>query len=397
MSWGTITVGRLNLRERWEADASVDASTGALRLALTGQESCPPLTLAELRQRQEDILGMRDRFVPITFTDKTDLDGYYRVTDANAKPANYGGGLQATEWSLSATRVGPAGAVDIESRLTGVVRVNDFTLTGERWHAPAGSHYGYYTGSTQPSGSVSRASTDGAVTAYRGVPAGANPRWACTPASYGIGRARVVVDGYERSATNVALGSTWHLSNGLVKAEPTATNTLILSSYDGSAWEAKTWRVTVAGTTLTSFDAASIIRNDYELCTVRLLKSSAPGRVLLDLSIRRGSRVVECYLQSDVSATLGCRLATGEAATSSTSYVTATANDASGNKATCGCPLTFTADTTNCGLSKASVTQLPFYVGSVVNGSSAAAGDVASVLRDQYLVALAETAMGVRR
>ena len=82
--WGTITVGRLTLREVFELDANIDASTGLRSMTLRGQESMPPLTLAQLRARQEDILGLKGRFVQIAFTNKPDHDGYYRIEDASA-------------------------------------------------------------------------------------------------------------------------------------------------------------------------------------------------------------------------------------------------------------------------------------------------------------------------
>jgi len=182
-TWGTVTVGRLTLREGFTLTAARNASTGDRTLTMTGEESSPPNTLAEVAQRQEDLLGLLGRYVPVTFTDKTDHNGFYLVNDVDAGPlTNWGNEVVKFSWQIQATRVGPENAVDVSSRVTGVARTNDFGLSGERWHAPAASAYAYFTGvGSQPSGSVARAIADGGqLVVYRGVPASASPRWGVT-------------------------------------------------------------------------------------------------------------------------------------------------------------------------------------------------------------------------
>ena len=141
-----------------------------------------------------------------------------------------------------------------------------------------------------------------------------------------------------------------------------------------------------------------MLRNDYEAAVVRLMKARAPGRSTLDLTLRRGARAVEGYLQTDVSATLSASLATLENTTSfaSAGYVVATSNDAAGNKYTAGSARNFTVHASG-GVTKAAATALDFYLGAVVNGSSAASGDTAIDLRNQYVASLPERVYGVRR
>jgi hypothetical protein len=96
---------------------------------------------------------------------------------------------------------------------------------------------------------------------------------------------------------------------------------------------------------------------------VRLLYAMALGRFTVDLTLRRGSRFVELYVQGQTSSTLKAVLTTPEASTAGTGFVRVTANDANGNRAIVGSARTFTADTTNGGLSKASTTTLDAFLG----------------------------------
>jgi hypothetical protein len=409
VTYTNITIGRMTLRETFDLNANISSGTDTRTLVLSGEESYPPLaTVAEVQRRNEDILGLQNRLVPIRFGTKSDHDGWYRITDVNTAPRNYQNSeLVAFGWGINAERIGPENAVDLESRLTGIARLNDHGLTGERWHAPAGGAYAYYTGTSQPSGAVSRSTSDGvAVSAWRSVPASANPRWAVTLANYGNGRARVKVDGAERVASNISVGaSSWVLENGLVSASmagPAASATLNVANWDGSTWDSTAWNINLGastGTGVTSFDAATVLRNDYEVCTVRLVKDRNPGRTLLDLTLRRGSRFVEGYLQTDSSTLLAVYLKTGQTstATASTGYVVATSNDAQGNKVVVGSARSFTGMTSQGGLNKAAAVKLDFYIGAVVGGSGAPSGDAASTLNAHYLTSMSDVTLGAVR
>ena len=406
--WTTTKIGRLSLRETFELTANIAAGTDRRTLGLVGQESYPPLTsLTALRVRQEDILGLQNRLVPIVFQNFDDHSGWYQISDVNTSAINYQGEVASFSWSLQAERIGPENAVDLESRLTGVARINAHGLSGERWHAPPAGSYAYYTGTTQPSGSVARNASDGmAISAWRSVPASTNPRWAVALGNYGNGRARVKVDGTERVATNITVGASgWELNNGLISASMagvSASATLNVANWDGTVWDSTAWNINVgasSGIGFTSFDAATVLRNDYEVCTVRLVKDRNPGRTLLDLTLRRGSRFVEGYLQNDASNLLAVYLKTAQTstATASTGFVVATSNDANGNKVLVGSAGSFAGLTAQGGLSKASSTKLDFYVGAVVGGSAAASGDAATVLNSHYLTSMSEVTLGAVR
>ncbi|MEU7240330.1 hypothetical protein [Streptomyces sparsogenes] len=394
--YGDLRIGRLLLRETFKTgESSGDNRT----LDLEGQESSPPLTRAELVWRHDNLCALDQGCVqPLTFTDKPERNCYVTVGSVTADYTEWRGDTVTSDWKIQATRLGSDAEVDLQSRLTGVVRANDFSLTGERWHAPPIGHYGYYTGSSNAT-TMTRAGADGAITVYRSVPAGVSPRWGCTPANYLNGRARLTSSGTELCGTDQSLSPAgWALTNGLVNVTPGASGTLDVQAHTGGAWHSKQWNVSVAGSgaSITGWDGATLLRNDCEHVILRLTKSLSPGRATLDLALRRGSRFVEGYLQTGTSATLAAYLRTTEASTSGTGYVTASGNDADGNRYAAGSARTFTSHA-NGGIQKASTTTLDFWIGVAAGGGSAVSGDAATDLRNQYLAAMPEAVYAVRR
>jgi hypothetical protein len=401
-NWGSIQLGRVLLRETFQA-----AEQGGSRsLNLAGQESMPPLTRLQLVGAHDNINALESQSpIAVTFTDKPERNGYYQVTSCASTLTEYAGDMLTADWTIALDRLGSAGEIDLNSRLTGVVRLNDFSLTGERWHAPPIGHFGYYTGSTNPT-TMTRTGADGAMTVYRSVPSGVIPRWGCSPANYLAGRVRatdtttsaapIELEGTARSVP----ASAWALSNGLVNITPSASATFDVQAYTGGAWHSKLWNVSVAGSasSITSWDSASLLRNDPEQVILRLSKGQSPGRATLDLSLRRGSRFVEGYLQIGTSATLAAYRSSLETNTSfaASGYVTATGNDADSNRFAVGSARTFTAHT-NGGVTKASATSLDFWIGVVAGGGSAVSGDAATDLRNQYIACLPEATYAVRR
>lgn len=401
--FGTVKVGRLVLREALAvASESVNSQTGNRQLTITGQEAKPDLTVAQLAQIQDDVQNMIDSMVPVVFTNKSDRSGYYQVTDSSADLMNWTGEVITCAWKLTMDRLGSDTEVDVESRLSGATaRNNSFAATGERWHAPPIGHYGYWSGSTQPS-VVTRTGADGPMTVYRGLSATVNPRYGCAVGSYLAGRVRFSdANSAERSGVNFTVAATgWTLSNALVQvtAASAGSGVLTVSAYTGGAMQAKAWDLLSGGVSLGVPAGATVLRNDPEAVTLRLLWTQAtPGRVSADLVLRRGSRFVELYVQGEFSSTLKLVRTTAEAGTSGTGYVAATANDAAGNRYIVGSALTFTADTTLGGLSLASTTALDAFIGVVAGGGAAVAGDQAADLYAQYLGAPSESTQAVRR
>lgn len=400
MPFGVMTAGRLALRE--DDSVELDVQDGGVMVSVNGQESSGRLTLTQLQQRVDDLIALQGQTLPVTFTHKTEMNGFYYVEDAGSTWRKWmPEGVGILPWSLQLRRVGYAEDTDLEARLAGpVTRANDHAAVGERWHAPNINHVGYSAGSTLPT-VVSRATTDGAITVYRGVASGVSPRWGTTAANALLGRVRYVDSGFqERVATTFPASATgWEVHNGLVRIQVNAANgNLIISHWSGSAWQAKEFTVfhsTGPAVAMGVPDYANVLRNDLECVTVRLTKSLAPGRITVDLTLRRGSRVVEIFIQHQFGTTLAVQRATAEATTASTGYLTATSADANGHRFVLGSTRTFTADNVNGGISKAAVPSLDAFI--AIQPSGAAAGDLAAQLFAQYLGAASEVVVGVRR
>jgi hypothetical protein len=368
--WGDVTLGRIPLRETFDvAEAGGDDRT----LDLDGQESYPPLTRAQVIARHDGINSLTiGQAIAVTFTDKPERSGYYTVKSAGATYTEQRTELVTSDWKVSLERIGSDSETDLQSRLTGAIRLNDFSLTGERWHAPPIGHYGYYTGATNPT-TMTRTGADGTITVYRGVPANVSPRWGCPPTAYLAGRVRLTgAASQEVYGVDVPVAATgWTLSNGLVNISPSASASFDVQAYTGGAWHSKLWNVSVAGSgsSVTTWDAATLLRNDPEMAILRLMKSQSPGRTTLDLTMRRGSRVIEGYLQTGTSATLAAYRTALETNTSvaASGYVTATADDSDGNQFACGSARTFTAHP-NGGIIRSAATSMDFWIGAVTAG-----------------------------
>jgi len=402
MSWGTLTVGRISLKETYEISHQVNATTGVQSVAIQGMEADAWSSIDAVRARQEDLLAMQDQACPIIFSAKDNHTGFYRVKDCGANITEWPEGSWFN-WNLSLERIGNENAVDLESRFGMVTRQNAFALTGTRWHAPAVGAYGYYTGTTPPSSSLTRtlAGSEGTIRVYTGIPTDANPVWGSTAPGYLLGRARFKVSDQERSGTGFRIDTTdWELTNGLVRVTPAASGYMLLvESWDGAAWSTAELDVTVTSDLAPPWDAVTVIRNDLECVVIRLIKSGGTvGRTLLDLTIRRGSRLVEGFLQNSTAVTLGVKTNASVTTTNNAAsgYIVQTSDDANGNRLTIGVPVSFTGSTTG-GVSKTSTVSLPFYVGHVIDGSAPATGDSDTNLRDQYIGSISEQTLAVKR
>jgi len=395
---GTVQLGpSITLHEDFEVGEGFD---GALTVSAIASPSV--MSNSRVEDRFYDLLGLDGALVPVTFSDKAFLSGYYLVAGADVTHwgyAGFGGPRTAVgAVKLTLVRKGVDSQVDIESRLSGsTTRTNGYAITGERWHVPPPGHLAYYCSSGSPS-TMSLASADGSLTMYRGLTYGVHPRWACPLAGWGVGRARLLDgNGNERTGTRAPLPSTgWEVNNALVRLRADSGG-LKVAAWDGSAWEEKTFNIAVAGPgTLGAPTSTTIVDNGPQKVTVRCLWSSSPGRTTVDLIVRRGSRMVEGLINTQPSAaTIAISQAASEATTSATGYIVATGNDGAGNRYMIGSAGAFTANTGARSITKSSATQMDFVLGAIIGAG--ASGDAAADWMKRYIGATEERVVAVRR
>lgn len=403
--FGEIKVNRVYLVEFESAKETADG-----KLTLDGQESAPPTTVPMVTWLHGQIAGMQEgRLVPVTFRDKAERNGYYSVSSASSDLVDYQGEVASATWTIEMDRIGSDMETDIQSRLTGAVRTNNFSVTGTKWHAPAIGHNSYYTGTTTPS-NFDRTTEDGTIRVYTGIPANISPKWGCDPVNYLNGGVRLTSTTYVSTENQVEginrkVGITgWTLSNGLINITPHASaGRLTIGAYASGSYRTVDWNIQSGGSNLQPWQNLTILRNDPEQVVIRLTanrSAGAGGRDTLDLTLRRGAQFVEGYFQTSASANLAINTANATAATSGangTVSATATANSI---RPICGSARTWnTTNTANCGFTKNSSVFLDFWIGAKISASGAgtASQDDDAALANQYVGSMPEVTYGVRR
>lgn len=382
MAWGTVTIAGIPFRE----DLVATESGGTL--SMRGQEAYPTGTKESARAARDNIIGFRGQIVPVVFSDKVELTGFYMVADASAELFVFANGtFITTGWSMSLQRIGTGRDVELETRLPSIARAEEIagSYTPAFWHAAPPAAASYYTGSTVPGQAITRQSVDGLVQVYTGLPADVAPRWTCTAETYTAGRARVLVSGIERAGTDTPAGSSWELNNGIIRVASNGAG-FDLQAWTAGAWKSlKTYFPAVSGANLSATPEFTILRNETGEVVVRLTYPGTPGRTAVDLSLRRGARFVTGVIKRHSAATLGVQRSAAEASTLSSGGMIATAVDADGNKALMlSTRLLGTTSTATPYISKAGVTVFDFALGYEA-GNPAGAGNTFAELFLQYL------------
>jgi hypothetical protein len=393
---GRVTLDESEIRpfdESWSSDNRVVSLTGVLFNNATR-------SVAAVTDMHDDILGLPESLVPLIYGGKAHRNGYYTVVSSKSSLVHLTSQqiVQLT-WAIDLIREGSDSEVDLEARMAGPAnRLNDFTLSGNRWISPPAGFTAFWAGGASPS-SVSRLSPEGNQSVFLGLAETlAAIRFRCPIASYANGRARILSDGRERAGVGVKLNASgWVLSNGFTQLGP-RNGGLWMSYYDGAFSPQDNFNLSIAGATVGFPNFAQIMRNDYEQCTLRLVWNRSPqGRLVGDFTIRRGGRFVDIVLKTDVSTTIGLTRTPNEAGTAGSGFVRATSNDAQGDRYVVGSSRTFTNDLTAGGLSKSSTVRLDLMLGFELNGSTAITGDQAANLMAQYLGSPSVKVVAVRQ
>lgn len=394
-----LSVGRVTLNESEFRTLSEKPKDGGGRsISISGVEIRPLMSKEAMRALAGSISGMALKMVPVTFSDKSEWDGYYTVNGCGATVTDWDSeGVGILEWEFDLDLVGSANDIDIQSRLSGPpALLNDFEGAGVRWHSPPIGHSAYWSGPSQPA-QITRVGSDGAQIVYTGVDLDTSPRFHCPAGEYGLGRVRFVdSDGVERAGQSFSVSPEgWSLSNGLVRVLE-VDGSFVVSVWD-DGWKGKLWTFFKDEDDLGVPTSVSLLRNDYEHVTVRCLWNlPVSGRAQADLTLRRGSRFVEVYFKSMLQDVLGIKKVAPEAGYTATGYVRANVDDGDGNQYIVGSAKAFDSDLVNGGISKAATKVLDAFIGVAVGGSGAVGSDMPDALYQQYLGAPSERILGVR-
>lgn len=388
---GRVILGEADMRpfeETWSSDERTVTLTGEVHRG----------TVAQLTATHDDLLGLGNSLVGVSFGTKTHRNGFYTVMGAKSSLIHLGGEqVVRVEWEVNLRREGSVSEVELETRFAGpLTRANDHTLTGNRWSAPPIDHTAFWAGSDSP-GVVNRVAEEGTIKVYTGMPiTRQSVRYAADPLTYDLGGARVLDNGLERSGTGVTLGSAWELSNSLVGASWSG-NDLVLHYYAGGSWKTKLFRPQVDTANLPAPEAISVLYNQLERVTLRLVWGVSSGRVTADITVRRGARYIDVVMKKPVASTMSVGPSASVASAAFTGGYRPTANDADGNRYVLGSARSFTGNSGTGVISKSATARFDFMLGLELGGTAAVAGDTGAELLAQYLGSPSESIQAVKR
>lgn len=432
---GTVSIGRAGL------DSGVTIEDPQTQEINGGQITwagfLASTSLAGAKALRQQLLGYVDNpdelWVPVVCSWDPSLTGFYRVLSASV------GGIPGVSYttqsadlqynfpySVTVEQVPGYAKPNMESLLVGALRTNVSAITATNMTAfllaPAGTGAGAGFGSFT---TENRTSADGADVFY----SLANPT---LPATFQFALDPVEPTGTSESGwfqssaklesqaldgttyrtmvgRNVpyrtaitSLGHDWRLSNGYVRVAPAVITggsnpglDLTVSHWDGTAWDTAvryTFTINaVAYAAASQYGQVAVLRNDPACVSIRLSVAISNLAYILDLTLRRGSRVVECRWSLSTAAVIIVARAANEAATAITGGIRATANDASGNRYVMAAAQAVTNDLVNGKLTSGSVTALDFMLGSEVAGSGATGQATAQNQIYQWICAQSET------
>ena len=412
-----LTIGRVG------SDIALDehakwSETGDGRVSIGGWIDAADA--ADASFLREQLLGLADQFgeriVPVTFGVDDERDGWYEVESIKVDDV-----LGATEvrgdrqWSATLRRLPYRQQPRYELHRYGTVWTNSHSITTSTYDGfvalPATAE-AVDLGSTGFS-RVTRASETGSLTFYVSDPTYDNVVSAYVPmgdAYDGAAKIEVDIDGNGTWRTVVGsdirhLPTRWRINNGIMRASwDTTAQGLEVDLYTG-AWNNlgdtsstdNHWLITDAAASYLADDPLSVtvLRNDPLACTIRLVFDwdTTKGRIMLDVTVRRGDRNVSCILKSRNSETWGIEPDTAASATTAlTGGYRVDANDDNGDRWVVSQPKTHTLNTSTGAARLSSASEVfPFAIGAEVNGSSATGQNTAQNVIYQHYAQPTET------
>lgn len=420
----SLKIGRVGLDVSLENPKSWRFASGRDR-SETIRGQLTSASLAETKALRSELLGQNGQIVAVVFSDDSTIDGFYRQIDADIDAADYS--LNDTglyDFSATLVRIGGLSSVEFQSLLTIDEMVNSHGLLDTEVKpsvAPPVGALAFDVGDTSPSAHT-RVTEDGTIKVFIDLNEDIDPTWSATPASYYSGGVEITVGGRVRTGLDYPgnLPDDWMISNGQIRFTPGVTalvnnGRVQMEVWDGAGWSTpKAFKLifepTGTNTTVPEWHFLTIVRNDPHVGIIRLVRDAetAPAGFhthTLDITLRRGMRHASfVYSWSGATTTWKVMRDTAEATTDITPTgaaavvgIRATANDAGGDRFILGSPATITRDNANGGIQFATTRVFSFCIGAEINGSGAAANDLAAELFLQYFGAVYETIRAVPR
>ncbi|MQB01475.1 MAG: hypothetical protein GEU78_14480 [Actinobacteria bacterium] len=385
----TLRFGRLLLDS---GDVWVTSPSYSDTVKLTAVASARSAVQEDTLLVRRQLMGHRGHVVPVVWSADPSWQGWYEVEDVSVAGARGFSTFGAPVLQITASlRRVVDGAADAESLLVGANLANDHDISGVRWHAPAAGSNGYLS-RPAPTAFVDRTGETGPVRVWAGMDA-RSALWSTPPGDWCAGAAAIDQNG--RTVTGFETDDTpgdWEMANTLLRIRPDGSAFEVATWHDG-AWRPKVWDVLVDGT-VPIWSGLAVLRNTPEACAVRLTALQNPGRVALDLTLRRGARTVTGFLSSDQFVDLTVQLGTAEAGEITDGGVKADVADTDGLTYVAATPHGHTVDLVQGGITRASATSLAFTVGASV---STADHETAEALVAQFVGYLDERVRVVRR
>lgn len=326
-----ITIGRVGLDidtgelDKWEQSGSMVSCAGTFLVSSVAAAQA-------MRAQLLGLLGPDEPIVPVVWSDDTTLNGYYKVLDVQVSTDQFTltNGLLSwqakLQWFSAYPMVEMALRGGARTGKPGAVTATGFHATPVAWQ---GVDYNTSTAqvpvarTTYAQGNVEVVSSTSSATLNL-VTAGVDP------GDYYDAAAFIKINGYTAVGRDLPNATTsWEIGNGLIRLKNSsgAGNDFVLyeAKNDGtSEYGPHGFYWTIDGTVYTrtgTLRSVKILRNSPEECVIRLAYNytTTPtaylGSLTVDVSVRRGSRMVTISMRSSLSLYLGFIHETTEAYT----------------------------------------------------------------------------------
>tara|TARA_B100000902_G_scaffold11033_1_gene13471 strand:- start:10711 stop:11952 length:1242 start_codon:yes stop_codon:yes gene_type:complete len=409
----TVTVGRLTFTSPGSLSFSGSTNQPNNSVNISGKLAVDDLD--DAKSLRDELISMSKQDCPVAFTYTGDstLKGYCYVESSSIDISRYSiGGI---DYNIDLLWLGKPGEVNLESHFSGALIENSHSITSttNQMHSPPRQHYTYYHTGTLTNTSREQLQNQSTIIKTGGNLRDSNATYNVDPENYYEGAVEIKIKDYHdqlrlragRDSDNKPTDAI--VENGLIKLTVLGDNTsqcrFTTHLYDPDSDDytsAQTWAISATGseTEWQSWQSIQILKNEPQIATIRLTThydaTNKDGRLVFDITMKRGARHLEFVASQWQVQQLNVKAVTSLAGTNDTGYIKATSSDGQGNKYIIGTPSTYTADTSNLGISVSGSTAVKGFIGGEIGTASGA--NTSDSIRDQYIDSIFETVRVVK-